>query len=101
MVDELTCMECGSEIDSKLNYCPNCKCNVELKEPKKIQKSSEKQKLFNHPIWGIAYIIIGIWAIVTGTEWYFYLLGVVLLVFGIHKLYITYKEKNQEKTRQF
>ena len=99
MVDKITCIECGGEIDSNLSYCPNCKCNVELKVQKKIQKSSGKQKLFNHPIFGIIYIIIGIWAIVTGIEWYFYLLGVVLLVFGVHKLYTTYKEKNQEKTR--
>ncbi|MDH3677405.1 MAG: DUF308 domain-containing protein [Nitrosopumilus sp.] len=101
MADDLTCAECGSEIDSNLSYCPNCKCNIESKESNKIRKSGGKQKLFNHPIWGLAYIIIGVWAIVTGVEWYFYILGVILLIFGIHKLYKTYKEKNQEQPRQF
>lgn len=98
MVDKLTCVECGSEIDSNLRYCPNCKCNVDTKEPKKLQKSGGKQKLFNNPMWGIAHIIIGVWAIVTGGEWYFYLLGLVLLGFGSHTLYKKYKEKNRDNT---
>ena len=98
MVDELTCTECGSRLTANLRYCPNCKCNVESKEPKKLQKSDGKQKLFNHPIFGIAHIIIGVWAIVTGGEWYFYLLGLVLMIFGIHTLYKNYKEKNRDKS---
>jgi uncharacterized membrane protein len=35
---------------------------------------------------------------VTGGEWYFYLLGLVLLIFGIHTLYKNYKEKNRGKS---
>ncbi len=100
MDDELTCTECGSKISSNLRYCPNCKCNVESKESKKPQKSSGSHKIINHPAWGILQIIVGSWLLVMGSEWYFQIMGLVFLGFGIHTLYKHHKKKNQENTNQ-
>ncbi len=92
MVNEITCTECGSNISSNLRFCPNCKCNVESKDPKKTKGSP---KIFDHPAWGIIYLVMGAWLLTMGSEWYFQLVGLGFVGFGIHKLYKKLKEKNQ------
>ena len=92
MDDELTCTECGNEFSSKLSFCPNCKCNVESKDPKKSRGST---KIFDHPTWGIIYLVMGGWLLTMGSEWYFQLVGIGFVGFGIHKLYKNFKRKTK------
>ena len=63
--DEITCTECGSKISSNLRFCPNCKCNIESKKP---QKTRGSLKIFDHPAWGIIYLVMGAWLLVMGSE---------------------------------
>ena len=102
MVEDNLCRECGSELNSKLKYCPNCKCNVEIEKIEKIDDTPQKmvpknsfQKLTQSGLWGIMMIIIGSYHIVSFGEWYFQVIGVLVIGFGIRILYKNYKKKSQ------
>jgi len=91
MVDEITCTECGSEFNSKLSFCPNCKCNVESKKPK---KPSGLKTITQSNAYGAFLMIIGI-MILFGGQWYHYLLATAALGLGIHTFYKNSKKKKQ------
>jgi hypothetical protein len=102
MVEDNLCRECGSELNPKIKYCPNCKCNVEIEKIEKIDDTSQKmrttnpfQKLTQSALWGFMMIIIGSYQIVSFGEWYFQVIGVLVIGFGIRNLYRNYKKKSQ------
>ncbi len=105
MVEDNLCRECGSELNPKLKYCPNCKCNVEIEKIEKIEKIDDTpqkmvpknsfQKLTQSGLWGIMMIIIGSYHIVSFGEWYFQVIGILVIGFGIRILYKNYKKKSQ------
>jgi len=91
MVDEVTCTECGSRFSPKLSFCPNCKCNVESKEPK---KPSGLKTITQSNAYGAFLMIIGI-MILFGSQWYHYLLATAAIGLGVHTFYKNYKKKSQ------
>ena len=102
MVEDNVCRECDSELDPKLKYCPNCKCNVEIEKVEKIEDIPQKmktqnsfQKFTENIVWGIAMLAIGGYQILTGNEWYFQVIGVLVIGLGIRNLYKNYKKKSQ------
>ena len=102
MVEDNLCRECGSELNPKIKYCLNCKCNVEIEKIEKIDDTPQKmrttnsfQKLTQSGIWGIMMIIIGSYQLVSYGEWYFQVIGVLVIGFGIRNLYKNYKKKSQ------
>ena len=44
MVEDNLCRECGSELNPKIKYCSNCKCNVEIEKIEKIEKIGHTTK---------------------------------------------------------
>ena len=96
MVDEIKCAECGHEFNSKLSFCPNCKCNVELKVPK---KQSGLKTITQSNAYGAFLMIIGI-MILFGAQWYHYILSVVAIALGVHTFYKNYKKKKQDDVRK-
>jgi len=48
MVEDNLCRECGSELNPKIKYCPNCKCNIEIEKiddtPQKMRTKNSFQK---------------------------------------------------------
>ena len=95
VVDEITCAECGSEFSSKLSFCPNCKCNVESKKPK---KPSGLKTITQSNAYGAFLMIIGI-MILFGGQWYHYILSIVAIVLGIHTFYKNSKKKKQVNSK--
>ena len=105
MVEDNLCRECGSELNPKLKYCPNCKCNVEIEKIEKIEKIEDTpqkmrtknsfQKLTQSAGWGIMMIIIGSYQLLSFGEWYFQVIGVLVIGLGIRNLYKNYKKKSQ------
>lgn len=99
MVEDNLCRECGSELNPKIKYCPNCKCNVEIEKiddtPQKMVPKNSFQKLTQSGLWGIMMIIIGSYHIVSFGEWYFQVIGILVIGFGIRILYKNYKKKSQ------
>jgi hypothetical protein len=53
------------------------------------------QKLTQSGLWGIMMIIIGSYHIVSFGEWYFQVIGALVIGFGIRILYKNYKKKSQ------
>ena len=96
VVDEITCTECGSEFNSKLSFCPNCKCNVELKVPKK--PSGGLKSVTQSNAYGAFLMIIGI-MILFGAQWYHYILSIVAIGLGVHTFYKNYKKKKQVNSK--
>ncbi len=101
MVKDNLCRECGSELNPKIKYCPNCKCNIEIEKIEKIDDTPQKmrttnpfQKLTQSTMWGFMMIIIGSYQIVSFGEWYFQVIGVLVIGFGIRNLYRNYKKKS-------
>ena len=99
MVENNLCRECDSELDPKLKYCPNCKCNVEIEKvekiddtPQKMRSQSPFQKFTENIVWGIAMLVIGSYQILTGNEWYFQVIGVLVIGLGIRNVYKNYKK---------
>jgi len=102
MVEDNLCRECGSELNPKLKYCPNCKCNTEIEKIEKIDDTPQKmrtknsfQKFTENIVWGIMMLIIGGYQLLTGNEWYFQVIGVLVIGLGIRNLYKNYKKKSQ------
>ena len=99
MVEDNLCRECGSELNPKIKYCPNCKCNVEIEKiddtSQKMRPKNSFQKLTQSGLWGIMMIIIGSYHIVSFGEWYFQVIGILVIGFGIRILYKNYKKKSQ------
>ena len=102
MVEDNLCRECGSELNPNLKYCPNCKCNVEIEKIEKIDDTPQKmrttntfQKFTENIVWGIAMLVIGGYQLLTGNEWYFQVIGVLVIGLGIRNLYKNYKKKSQ------
>ena len=102
MVEDNLCRECGSELNPKIKYCPNCKCNVEIEKiekiddtPQKIRTKNSFQKFTENIVWGIMMLIIGSYQLLSGNEWYFQVIGVLVIGLGIRNLYKNYKKKSQ------
>ena len=102
MVEDNLCRECGSELNPKIKYCPNCKCNVEIEKIEKIDDTPQKmrtknsfQKFTENIVWGIMMLVIGGYQLLTGNEWYFQVIGVLVIGLGIRNLYKNYKKKSQ------
>ena len=99
MVEDNLCRECDSELNPKLKYCPNCKCNVEMEKidvtPQKMKTNNSFQKFTENIVWGIMMLIIGGYQLLTGVEWYFQVIGVLVIGLGIRNLYKNYKKKSQ------
>ena len=99
MVEDNLCRECGSELNHNLKYCPNCKCNTEIEKidgtPQKVKTQNSFQKFTENIVWGIAMLIIGSYQLLTGNEWYFQVIGVLVIGLGIRNLYKNYKKKSQ------
>ena len=99
MVEGNTCRECDSELDPKLKYCPNCKCNTEIEKidetPQKMKTQNSFQKFTENIVWGIMMLIIGSYQLLTGIEWYFQVIGVLVIGLGIRNLYKNYKKKTR------
>jgi len=87
------------ELNPKFRYCPNCKCNVEIEKiddtPQKMMPKNSFQKLTQSAVWGIMMVIIGSYQLLSGNEWYFQVIGVLVIGFGIRNLYKNYKKKSQ------
>jgi len=87
------------KLDSNLKYCPNCKCNTEIGKiddtPQKMRTTNPFQKFTENIVWGIAMLVIGGYQLVTGIEWYFQVIGVLVIALGIRNLYKNYKKKSQ------
>ena len=62
MVEDNLCRECGSELNPKLKYCPNCKCTVGIEKidetPQKVRSQNTFQKFTENIVWGIFYFIL-------------------------------------------
>ncbi len=102
MVEDNLCRECGSELNPKIKYCPNCKCNVEIEKIEKIDDTPQKmrtknlfQKFTENIVWGIMMLIIGSYQLLSGNEWYFQVIGILVIGLGIRNLYKNYKKKSQ------
>jgi hypothetical protein len=99
MVKDNLCRECDSELNPNLKYCPNCKCNVEVEKiddtPQKAKPQNSFQKFTENIVWGIAMLAIGSYQILTGVEWYFQVIGVLVIGLGIRNLYKNYKKKTR------
>ena len=99
MVEDNLCRECGSELNPNLKYCPNCKCNTEIEKiddtPQKMKTQNSFQKFTENIVWGIAMLAIGSYQLLTGIEWYFQVIGVLVVGLGIRNLYKNYKKKSQ------
>jgi hypothetical protein len=97
MVEDNLCRECDSELNPDLKYCPNCKCNTEMEKiddtPQKAKPQNSFQKFTENIVWGIAMLAIGSYQILTGVEWYFQVIGVLVIGLGIRNLYRNYKKK--------
>ena len=102
MVEDNLCRECSSELDPNLKYCPNCKSNVEIEKmddmPQKIRTTNTFQKFTENIVWGIAMLVIGSYQLLTGVEWYFQVIGVLVIGLGIRNLYKNYKKRNQDNS---
>ena len=98
MVEDNLCRECDSELNPKIKYCPNCKCNVEIEKiddtPQKMKTQNLFQKFTENIVWGIMMLIIGAYQLLTGIEWYFQVIGVLVIGLGIRNLYKNYKKKS-------
>ncbi|MBT5201014.1 MAG: hypothetical protein HOK63_04005 [Thaumarchaeota archaeon] len=102
MVEDNICRECDSELDPKLKYCPNCKCNTEIEKIEKIDDTPQKmrpknsfQKLTESVLWGIMMVIIGGYQLLSFGEWYFQIIGVMVMGLGVRNLYRNYQKKRQ------
>ena len=95
MVEDNLCRECGSELNPKIKYCPNCKCNIEIEKIDDTPQKMRTKKLTQSGLWGIMMIIIGSYHIVSFGEWYFQVIGILVIGFGIRILYKNYKKKSQ------
>ena len=100
MVEDNLCRECGSELNHNLKYCPNCKCNTEIEKiektdntPQKTKPQNSFQKFTENIVWGIMMLVIGAYQLLTGIEWYFQVIGVLVIGLGIRNLYKNYKKK--------
>ena len=105
MVEGNLCRECGSELNPNLKYCPNCKCNVEMEKIEKIDDTPQKmrttntfQKFTENIVWGIAMLVIGAYQLLTGIEWYFQVIGVLVIGLGIRNVYKNYKKRNRDNS---
>jgi hypothetical protein len=102
MIEDNICRECDSELDPKLKYCPNCKCNTEIEKIEKIDDTPQKmrpknsfQKLTESVLWGIMMVIIGGYQLLSFGEWYFQIIGVMVMGLGVRNLYRNYQKKRQ------
>ncbi len=105
MVEDNLCRECGSELNPNLKYCPNCKCNVGIEKiekiddtPQKMRSHSPFQKFTENIVWGIMMLVIGGYQLLTGNEWYFQVIGVLVIGLGIRNLYKNYKKKSRNNS---
>ena len=53
------------------------------------------QKFTENIVWGIAMLVIGGYQLLSGNEWYFQVIGVLVIGLGIRNLYKNYKKKSQ------
>jgi len=110
MVEDNLCRECGSELNPKLKYCPDCKCNVEIAKiekidkiekiedtPQKMMPKNSFQKLTQSGLWGMMMIVIGSYQLLSFGEWYFQVIGALVIGFGVRNLYKNYKKKKSPK----
>lgn len=74
----ITCPECGKEISSLAESCPNCGYVLVKNELPKIRKSSLSEKKTN-PAMGIIYIVCGLCTIIFGI----FTIAIVIGIFGI------------------
>ena len=98
MVEGNLCRECNSELNPNLKYCSNCKCNIEIEkidDTPQVKTTNSFQKFTENIVWGIAMLAIGSYQILTGVEWYFQVIGVLVIGLGIRNLYKNYKKKTQ------
>ena len=99
MIEDNICRECDSELNPNLKYCQNCKCNVEIEKigdtPQKPRTQNSFQKFTENIVWGIMMLIIGGYQLLTGVEWYFQVIGILVIGLGIRNLYKNYKKKSQ------
>jgi hypothetical protein len=61
--------------------------------PQKAKPQNSFQKFTENIVWGIAMLAIGSYQILTGVEWYFQVIGVLVIGLGIRNLYRNYKKK--------
>ena len=78
MVEDNICRECGSELNPKIKYCPNCKCNVEIEkiddtpqneDYKSISKINSKCIMGNYDDYHRQLLHCIIWRMVFSSYW--------------------------------
>lgn len=84
-VEESICKDCGNKLDPNLKYCPNCKSNVKIEKPIKVQQKSAKSIKYDYYS-AIFFIILGPIMIIHGliSEYPFtWMMGIFVLVISI------------------
>ena len=56
-------------------------------------------KFFERPVWGITAIGFGLMLLVSGTEWYHYILAIIGFASGGHTIYKYYQNKKFTTSR--
>jgi len=64
-------------------------------KPVKIQSSKKLGGFWNGPPFAIIQLILGTYLVVSGSEWYFQLIGLSVIVIGSHTLYKYSKTRKQ------
>lgn len=78
----ITCPECGKEISSSAESCPNCGYVLVKSELPKIRKSKLSEKATN-PVLGAICIAGGIFTIILGIITIAFVIGFFVLIAGI------------------
>jgi len=66
--------------------------------PQKMRSKNPFQKFTENIVWGIMMLVIGGYQLLTGNEWYFQLIGVLVIGLGISNLYKNYKKRNRDNS---
>lgn len=80
-----TCPECGKEISSSAESCPNCGYVLVKNELPKIRRSELSEKSTN-PLLGAVYIVCSICAIIFGIFTIAIIIGIFALIGGVAML---------------
>jgi CDP-diglyceride synthetase len=66
--------------------------------PQKMRSQSPFQKFTENIVWGIMMLVIGSYQLLSGNEWYFQVIGVLVIGLGIRNLYKNYKKRNRDNS---
>ncbi|NRA05183.1 MAG: hypothetical protein HRU07_06185 [Nitrosopumilus sp.] len=66
--------------------------------PQKMKSQNPFQKFTENIVWGIMMLAIGGYQLLTGNEWYFQIIGVLVIGLGIRNLYKNYKKRNRDNS---